>query len=67
MDAHITIERYSRLWPFRYWWRARVRHEGTRDGFASTEARARAKAERAARKLADKTVAEYELPGDSND
>lgn len=65
MEAHISIERYSRFLPGRFWWRVEVPYEGAREGLASTEARARAKAERAARKLASKSVAEYTLPLDT--
>ncbi|MGW5852113.1 hypothetical protein ACWFQ8_29905 [Streptomyces sp. NPDC055254] len=60
MEVVITITRESSWFiPWRYGWEARVPYGDRRDGFASTERRARAKAERTARRLLTKDVASY--------
>ncbi|MGQ5576053.1 hypothetical protein [Streptomyces sp. ECR3.8] len=60
MQVRITIERWSWVPGARFWWQARLSNEEI-DGFAHTERRARRKAERAARRLADKRVACYSV------
>ncbi|MGW0786492.1 hypothetical protein [Streptomyces sp. NPDC002913] len=56
-NAHITINRDHTSWLGNlvfgsWWWQARVDGVGSKSGFARAEPQARAKAERAARKLA---------------